>query len=248
VCFPDITVVLISTSLIPIHPGTWRSGSVTTFRAAESAVGLATVFCTAKIKKCQFSRTQSKCNFPQILPIAAVCATFTSFLTDEAAAQGSKARFKATSVFLLSYDDLLWRALLILHGLFGTEVSVLVPPGGRGAGLGVMRGCLEHLPEDPGCSIAVGHIAVADNLAGGSCHGPCQPPLPHTTIPPTRAIRAITRMSRRGKLNGSAPLWGILRPLIVIAKTKISHSPFRKSLWRLQLTLGLTLRQLCLCV
>jgi hypothetical protein len=120
--------------------------------------------------------------------------------------------------------------------------------GGRGLGLGVMRGCSEHLPEDPGCSIVVGHIAVADNLGGGSCHGPCQPPLPHTTIPPTRAIRAITRMSRRGRLNGSAPLWGVLRPLIVIAKTKISHSPFRESLWRLQLTLGPTLRQLCRCV
>lgn len=132
-CFPDITAVFISTSLIPIHPGTWRSGSATTFRAAES-VSLATVFCTAKIKECQFSRTQSKWIFPQILPFAAVCATFTSFLTDEAAAQGSKARFKAPSVFLLSYDDLLWRALLILHGLFGTEVSVLVPPGDVGLG------------------------------------------------------------------------------------------------------------------
>jgi hypothetical protein len=57
--------------------------------------------------------------FRQILPFAAVCAAFTSFLTNEAAAECGEARFKAAAVFLLPYNDLLWRALLVLHWLFG---------------------------------------------------------------------------------------------------------------------------------
>jgi hypothetical protein len=57
----------------------------------------------------------------QILPFAAVRATFASFLTNEAAAERSKARFKAPAVFPLPYDDLLWRTLLVLHWLFGNE-------------------------------------------------------------------------------------------------------------------------------
>jgi len=46
---------------------------------------------------------------------ATICAAFTSFLANEAAAEGGKTCFKATSVFFLSYNDLLWWALLVLH-------------------------------------------------------------------------------------------------------------------------------------
>lgn len=148
---------------------------------------------------------------PQILPFAAVGATFTSFLTDEAAAQGGKACFKAPSVFPFPYDDLLWRALLVLHWLFGTEWSAFLLPLRVVWGRLGWESCVnfsKHLPEDLGCSMVVGRIAVADSLAGRSCYRPCQPTFFMPTSSPARAIQTGDEVVATGRAKRKAYLCG----------------------------------------
>ena len=63
--------------------------------------------------------------------LAAFCATLAAFFADEAAAKNCKTGTKAATVLLLLHNDLLGRALLVLH-LFGSGQRRRIGPGVMG--------------------------------------------------------------------------------------------------------------------